>query len=666
MPLNIFDGSNWNPFKKAQVHDGTKWNDAKAIMIYDGSKWNTLSSLLPSNLSLPTMSWLSNGMSVDYGVGQQVTVDPGTWTNNPTSYTYKWYSAPYTAGTKSWSIISGQTTSSYILPDNLVGYYIKVEVTAINSYGSSAPATYNMPDQAFIIPQGAKNVYSTADSNTSATIHWDASHGANGYYIQWWQAGVYNEQRLPSSATSYQINTTDYNPQYGIGVFFAPTNNSNPAATALGYTPLGQPFQPYNVQGTATNADIVNIRPYPASAGIVQYTSQNSDGSYGSLFLYANNLTSVNAYSLNQTDSYYPVGNKVDTTSDHFMIQLYMTPGQTAKYTVTFYGAAAGYTATSWTSPEITITIPLPRPAGGSVALSGSGNVGTSITATNSGWQWSPTQYYTAIQNDLGSIVASVFDSSVSYTITQSDVDGGRSFRAMATAYNGTGAGDTVYSGTIAASVPMVYTYDSSVNYNSVYTGSHSECDGQYVQNYNDYTDYYRSLIYLNGVSTGTYREDPSQTSKYKSGPPMLVNGQCGYVDCSVCTYGYGPSYVTSVSFGVCASGSGNYHDCITPNGCINIPVFQSCTTCNTCTGYSSNYTAFNGVCASGQGYYRTCYTPGVCSNIEQFVSCVPQALSGKGVCLSYDVTNSASAFYYDCYSVGQCNTHTTNNRTPC
>ena len=31
MPLNIFDGSSWNPLKKIQVYDGTSWNTVPSM-----------------------------------------------------------------------------------------------------------------------------------------------------------------------------------------------------------------------------------------------------------------------------------------------------------------------------------------------------------------------------------------------------------------------------------------------------------------------------------------------------------------------------------------------------------------------------------------------------------------------------------------------------------
>jgi hypothetical protein len=657
VPLNIFDGSSWNPFKKAQVFDGSQWSDAKSIQIYNGSQWQAISSLVPVNTATPTATWLIDSISTlpDYGVGQTVTIAHGDWTNNPSTYTYKWYKAPYNVGNKLWSLIDGVTSNQYQLPAELVGYYIKVEVFAENQYGKSAAATYNMPDQAFICPQGTKNLSSQAISNTQATITWDASLGANGYYIQYWQAGVYHDVRLESYVRSYTIDTTNYDPQYGIGVFFAPTNNISPAS----------PGGTWYMQGSARNANILDIRPNKPTVGLAYYNSQNPDGSYGALFGYATNIGTITGYSINQIDSYYPVGNVISSSSDRVNEQLYMTQGQSLRYTITFYGLTPGFTQTSWTSSIITVVIPSPVPSGGITVLlpAGDQHAGTQITASTVSWDYNPSSYYTYIMNNSGSVVASTYGNSVSYTINTGDVDYSRTFRAYAVAYNATGASDPIGSNTVNAVPDIVYTYGTSYNYRSVYINTTSSCDGQYVATYDNYVDYYRSELLANGVGTGTYREDASQNSAaYRYA--MLVDGQCGYKDCTVCALGYSVIYPKADSR--CTSGQANYKDCITHIGCTDIPIFVSCQACGPCQYTYTNQTRSSVVCASGQEYYTLCVTYGSCSNTTTTTGCVPAATSGKGLCLSYDVTNSASAFYYDCYSVGQCATHTTNNRTPC
>jgi len=75
MPLNIFDGSSWNPLKKVQIHDGTSWNESKAAYIWDGSEWKSLLDLKPKNTELPALS-LQEGVYL-YAAQETVSVSNG-------------------------------------------------------------------------------------------------------------------------------------------------------------------------------------------------------------------------------------------------------------------------------------------------------------------------------------------------------------------------------------------------------------------------------------------------------------------------------------------------------------------------------------------------------------------------------------------------------------
>src|SRR5579875_2529239 len=69
--------------------------------------------------------------------GQTLTANPGTWTNNPTSYDYQWKSCTPS------SVCSnvGTNSNTYTVAAGDVGNTLDVVVTAINSAGPSSPAT---------------------------------------------------------------------------------------------------------------------------------------------------------------------------------------------------------------------------------------------------------------------------------------------------------------------------------------------------------------------------------------------------------------------------------------------------------------------------------------------------------------------------------------------
>jgi hypothetical protein len=81
---------------------------------------------VPVDTALPTISGTAQ-------VGQTLKATTGTWTHNPTSFTYQWQRA----GTA----IGGATASAYVPVAADVGNMLTVSVVATNSGGSSTPAT---------------------------------------------------------------------------------------------------------------------------------------------------------------------------------------------------------------------------------------------------------------------------------------------------------------------------------------------------------------------------------------------------------------------------------------------------------------------------------------------------------------------------------------------
>lgn len=61
--------------------------------------------------------------------GQTLTVSNGTWFNNPTAFTYKWFRAG--------SVISGATNQTYVLSNQDKGDMIVAQVTATNANGTA-------------------------------------------------------------------------------------------------------------------------------------------------------------------------------------------------------------------------------------------------------------------------------------------------------------------------------------------------------------------------------------------------------------------------------------------------------------------------------------------------------------------------------------------------
>ena len=77
-------------------------------------------NIIPANSTVPTISGTAQ-------VGQTLTATTGTWTNNPTSFTYRW--------NRAGTAISGATVSSYVPVTADIGNTLTVSVTAANTGG---------------------------------------------------------------------------------------------------------------------------------------------------------------------------------------------------------------------------------------------------------------------------------------------------------------------------------------------------------------------------------------------------------------------------------------------------------------------------------------------------------------------------------------------------
>lgn len=84
---------------------------------------------VPVNLSMPVISGSATNLST-------ITTTNGSWTNSPTSYTYKWFSGS--------TEIIGQTANTFVNDGTYQDTDLTSQVTAINAEGSSTPSSSNV------------------------------------------------------------------------------------------------------------------------------------------------------------------------------------------------------------------------------------------------------------------------------------------------------------------------------------------------------------------------------------------------------------------------------------------------------------------------------------------------------------------------------------------
>lgn len=165
---------------------------------------------IPVNSTIPSVSGTTTQ-------GSTLNTDNGTWTQSPTSFTYKWRRCN-TSGA-SCADIGAATTASYALIAGDVGSTIRSQVTATNGTGSSTPAESNAT--ATITsgggpPPGSANVWvdnngGTCTRQASPAAYVDSA--ACSTFDQAWDvmssgdtarvvAGTYGQQVLTGNKTS--------------------------------------------------------------------------------------------------------------------------------------------------------------------------------------------------------------------------------------------------------------------------------------------------------------------------------------------------------------------------------------------------------------------------------------------------------------------------------
>ena len=153
-------------------------------------------------------------------VGQTLSCSQGVWFNSPTSYTYQWL--------RDGTVISGATSSTYVVVSGDLGHSISCTVTATNAFGST-PATSNAVLIAALPVNTAAPVISgslTVGSTLSCTQGtW--SNSPTSYAYQWQRGGT-----NISGATSSTYVTVTADGGTSVGCLVTATNASGSASQA--------------------------------------------------------------------------------------------------------------------------------------------------------------------------------------------------------------------------------------------------------------------------------------------------------------------------------------------------------------------------------------------------------------------------------------------------
>jgi len=170
----------------------------------------------PSISTIPTITGTAR-------TGETLSSSTGTWSGSPTSYSYQWKRSLTSGG--SYTDLAAATSSSYVVSDSDVGYFIKASVTATNGLGTSSPALSTATTVVVdIAPTNTVLPVITGTARTGATLtttngSWTSSPSL--YVYQWKRAttstGVYTDLASATNST-YVLTDTDIDKFFKVSV----------------------------------------------------------------------------------------------------------------------------------------------------------------------------------------------------------------------------------------------------------------------------------------------------------------------------------------------------------------------------------------------------------------------------------------------------------------
>ena len=153
----------------------------------------------PSNTAPPTIKGPAQQ-------GQTLTEVHGSWTGEPTSYTYAWSQCDSSGN--NCAAISGATSQSYVPLAADVGHTLRVQETASNASGAGTPASSGASAVVTVAPpasSAAPTISGTAQQGMTLTEHAGSwTNSPTGLAYQWLQCDSLGNGCLPISGATSQ------------------------------------------------------------------------------------------------------------------------------------------------------------------------------------------------------------------------------------------------------------------------------------------------------------------------------------------------------------------------------------------------------------------------------------------------------------------------------
>lgn len=380
----------------------------------------------PTNASAPLITVSSPTTVTTAVVGATLSASTGAWTSTPavSSYSYQWQRS--VDGGTVWSNLERATSSTYVVVDSDFGFKLRVNVTAVNTNGSTVASSSSTDAITTVVNLQIPVVRGTLVVGQILTATQGTWYSANtlSYSYQWQSSSNNSSWSNITDETSgtYTLVSGDVTKYIRVQV----TARSN----------LGSTVATSSVRGTV-GALLNTVLPTISGVARVTETLTATSGTW---------LNSPGSYSYRweeSTDSLL-----WDSISGATTSTFSLTSSQAGKYirvqvkgiktiSGTDYSEVV-YSAGTTAVTGLVITNTL------APVVSGSWTVGTSISTTSGTWSTSGTYTY-KWQRSTDASSWSDISGATSSTYTLTSDDSGKFVRSVVTATSSTGAG-TAYS----------------------------------------------------------------------------------------------------------------------------------------------------------------------------------------------------------------------------
>ena len=372
----------------------------------------------PANTALPVVSGTAQQ-------GQSLSTTNGSWSGNPTSYTYKWQDCNSSGA--SCAAISGATSSGHTLGAGDVGHTIRSMVTATNGDGSAQVASGTTA----VVTAPPAPPANTAVPVVSGTAQ-------QGQSLSTTNGGWSNE---PSSY-SYAWEDCD-----GSGANCSAISGANASAYTLGAGDVGHTIRS---MVTATNADgsaqaasgttaVVTAPPANTALPVVSGTAQQGRSLSTTNGSWSGNPTSYTYKWQDCNSSGASCAAISGATSSGYTLGA-GDVGHTIRVVVTATNASGSTPATS-ARTAVVAAAPAPPANTALPVVSGTARQGQSLSTTNGSWSGNPTAYaYTWQDCDSAGANCAALSGATSSSYTLGAGDVGHTIRVVVTGTNASGS----------------------------------------------------------------------------------------------------------------------------------------------------------------------------------------------------------------------------------